>query len=183
MNSKNTALILGLVVVIIGLGFWLYQPKSQENGSENPIISDAPTTFTESEILASLNSDWEMTQELFVFRPTYHNQAENAENIWRNPGVVQFIGMDNILVRFEDDNNVHVAVLKYNGSKFELLEAFENQGEFERVDWQNLVNKHGDSDSAISTYATQLVRNGEIVSYETLTKIPENIFIKNYWSE
>lgn len=150
-----------------------------ESGNE----SEEPKAYTETEVLVSLKMKWKPTQQLFTFRPKYHNQAEDAQNVWREPSAVQFIGKNNVLIRFEDDNNVHLAVLNYKDGAFSLLETFENQGDFARADWDNLVTKHGNSTVPVSTYVTEVVRNGEIVSYERLTEVPENVFVKNYWAE
>ncbi len=144
-------------------------------------------TFSESEVLTNLKTNWQSAQALITFRPAYHNQTEDAKKIWRSPSAVQFVGKNNILVRFEDDNNVHVAVLKFNGERFGILDVFKNQANFSFSDWQYLIIKYGDShyiygDPAyiISTYATDIVRNGQIVSFQNLTSISENIFIKDY---
>ena len=140
-------------------------------------------TFSESEILASLETNWQSTQTLITFRPSYHNQAEDAKKVWRNPSAIQFIGKNNVLVRFEDDNDVHVAVFNFNGSKFNLLEVFKNRGEFTLLDWQSLVNKYGDTSYSVSTYTKDIVRNKQIVIFPDLTKVSENIFVKKYWEQ
>ena len=154
----------------------LNSPSRQNSNQSNQ-------TFSESEILASLKTNWQSTQSLITFRPSYHNQAEDVKKVWRNPSAIRFIGKNNVLVRFEDDNNVHVAVFNFNGSKFNLLEVFKNQSEFTLLDWQNLVNKYGDTSYSVSTYTTGLVRNKQIVSFPDLTKVSENIFVKNYWEQ
>lgn len=138
---------------------------------------------SETEILASLKTNWRTVQLSIPFRPAYHNQAENAGKIWRTPTAVQFIGKNNVLVGFEDDNNAHVAVFNFNGSKFTFSEVFKNQSEFTLSDWQNLVNKYGGSSYSVGTYTTGLIRNKQIVSFPDLTKVPENIFVKNYWEQ
>lgn len=143
----------------------------------NPTISGQ--TFSESEIIASLKTNWQTVQASIPFRPAYHNQAEDAKKIWRTPTAVQFIGKNNVLVRFEDDDNAHVTVFNFNGSKFTFSEIFKNQNEFTLSDWQNLVNKYGDSSYSVGTYTTGLIRNKQIVSFPDLTKVSENIFVKN----
>jgi len=200
MNQKGFANIV-LIVVIVAIvavgGYFMFVKKSAPIAQQptptptqtNTPVSPTPTptpvskTFSESEILASLKTNWQSTQTLITFRPSYHNQAEDAKKVWRNPSTVQFIGKNSVLVRFEDDNNVHVAVFNFNGSKFSLLEVFKNQSEFTLTDWQNLVKKYGDTSYSLSTYTTGLIRNKQIVSFPDLTKVSENIFVKNYWEQ
>jgi len=194
MKNKGFAPIIILIilgVLVVAGGAYYFGKKSapaQIGIIENPPLTEATTTaatapvnFSESEILTSLKTNWQTIQTLIPFRPAYHNQIENAKKIWRTPDTAQFIEKNNVLVRFGDDNNVHVAVFNFNGSKFNLLEVFKNQAEFTLFDWQNLVHKYGSSSYSVSTYTVDLVRNGQIVSFQDLTKVSENVFIKNYW--
>ena len=197
MNQKGFANIVLIVVVVavvaIG-GYFVFSKKSEpvsqtdndlptQTKTQNTNPTPANKTYSKSEILASLKTNWQSAQALITFRPSYHNQTEDAKKVWRTPTAVQFIGKNNVLVRFEDDNNVHIAVFKFDNGKLNLLEVFKNQSEFTLSDWQNLVNKYGDSSYAVSTYTTGLIRNKEIVSFTDLTKVSENIFIKNYFSQ
>jgi hypothetical protein len=200
MNKKGSAGIILIVAIALLAGGLLYFTPSikAKLGSDkkgvNPTQMDGSNTdsasakiYSESEVLANLKADWQSVQASITFRPSYHNQTENAGKIWRYPTAVQFIGNNNILVRFEDDNNAHAAVFNFNGKGFKLLALFRNQAEFTLSDWQEIVNKYGDShyvngDPAytISTYATDLVRNGKIVTFPSLTSVSENIFVKAY---
>src|SRR3989344_9574219 len=144
MNQKgfaNVVLVIAIVIVVGAVGYFAFVEKSEpvfQTNNTIPTKTDTsninPTSsskiYSESEILASLKTNWQSTQALITFRPSYHNQAEDAKKVWRNPSAIQFIGKNNVLVRFEDDNNVHVAVFNFNGSKFNLLEVFKNQSEF-----------------------------------------------------
>ena len=207
----NVAVVIITVLVLAaGAGFYFYRLPPIKYWTKNPtnfeecqeatrgiIIKTLPAQcefrgqvfvgqsmgnrYSESKILAGLKTDWQTVQTLIPFRPTYHNQAENAAKIWRTPFAVQFIGKNNALVRFEDDNNVHIVLVNSDDGKFNLLETFQNQGEFALSDWQNLISKHGATSYPVSTYTVDLVRNGELVSFQDLTKVPENVFLKNYW--
>lgn len=211
MNSKKVTIAAGIIILIGAISFWQFASQQsptnfeeckQANGGvvretwplqcefdgvvfvdESQDGSAELEVYTETEVLVSMKMKWGATQALIPFRPTYHNQEEDAKDVWRNPGAVQFIGKNNVLIRIEDDNNVHLAVMNYKDGAFSLLETFENQGDFARADWDNIVTKHGNSTVPVSTYVTEVVRNGEIVSYERLTEVPENVFVKNYWSE
>ena len=197
MNPKgftNIVLIIVVVAIVALGGYFVFSKKSEpvsqtgnnlptQTNTQNTNPTPVSKTYSESEILANLKTNWQFTQTLITFRPSYHNQTEDAKKVWRTPTTVQFIGKNNVLVRFEDDNNAHVAIFKFDSSKFSLLEVFKNQSEFTLSDWQNLVNKYGDSSYSVSTYTTGLIRNKEIVSFTDLTKVSENIFISNYFSQ
>ena len=197
MNQKgfaNVVLVIAIVIVAGAVGYFAFveksEPVSQTNNTiptktDTSNINPTPSSkiYSESEILASLKTNWQSTQALITFRPSYHNQAEDAKKVWRNPSAIQFIGKNNVLVRFEDDNDVHVAVFNFNGSKFNLLEVFKNRGEFTLLDWQSLVNKYGDTSYSVSTYTKDIVRNKQIVIFPDLTKVSENIFVKKYWEQ
>ena len=189
-------LIIPAVILAVVAGYFVlqfvvdrvYRPEIPQQAIPRPtqntqtqIQTPVNKTFSESEVIASLKTNWQAVQASIPFRPAYHNQAEDAKKIWRTPTAVQFIGKNNILVRFEDDNNAHVAVFNFNGSKFNSSEVFKNQSEFTLSDWQNLINKYGDSSYSVGTYTTGLIRNKQVVSFPDLTKVSENIFVKNYW--
>ncbi|MDO8676185.1 MAG: hypothetical protein Q7K16_00800 [Candidatus Azambacteria bacterium] len=195
MNQKGFAniVLIAVIVILVGaVGYFAFVKKS-EPIAQQPTPTPTPNTqiqtptpvktFSESEIIASLKTNWQSIQASVPFRPAYHNQVEDAKKIWSNPNAVQFIGKNNVLVRFEDDNNAHVAVFNFNGGKFNFSEVFKNQSEFTLSDWQNLVKKYGDTSYSVSTYTGDLVRNKQIVSFPDLTKVSENIFVKNYWEQ
>lgn len=152
-------------------------------GKLREACSTSNNNFSELEILANLKTNWQAAQTSIAFRPAYHNQTEDAKKIWRLPSAVQFIGKNSIIVRFEDDTNVHVAVLNFDGGKFNLLETLRNKNDFTFSGWQNLVNTYGSPSYTVSTYATNLVKNGQIVNFLDLTKVSENIFVKEYWQD
>ena len=85
-----------------------------------------------------------------------------------------------MLVGFEDGYNPGVAVLNFNNDQFKILETFKNQAVFTFSDWQSLINKYGNSSYPVSTYTVSLLRNKQIVSFQDLINVPENIFLKNY---
>lgn len=152
-----------------------YQPQTQ-NTIPNTNPSSANKTFSETEIIASLKTNWQSIQSLIPFRPGHPSTLA-----WLSPDSVQFVGKNNLFVRFEDGYNPGIAVLNFDGSKFKILETFKNQGDFTLSDWQNLVKKYGDSSYPVSTYTISLLRNKEIVSFQDLTKVSENVFLKNYY--
>ena len=184
--------MVAVAVILFGAaGYFMFVKKSEPVAqqptpgsalnTQTQILTPVSKTISESEIIASLKTNWQAIQVSIPFRPAYHNQTEDVKKIWRTPNTVQFIGKNNVLVRFEDDNDVHIAVFNFNNSKFNFLEVFKSQGEFTFSDWQNLVNKYGDSSYSVGTYTTDLIRNKQIVIFPDLTKVSENIFVKKYW--
>ena len=157
------ALILALVLVGIGGYFVLSKDSLKESRFE-------------TEVIKSLQTDWQMVQASIPFRPSHPGTTA-----WIGPYSVQFIGNNNLLVYFEDGYNPGIAVLNFDDGKFKILETFKNQGDFTVPEWQNLVKKYGDPSSPVSTYTSGIVRNKEIISFQELTKVPENIFTKYYW--
>lgn len=157
---------------------FLVDNSSQMQANTSQI--SASKIFSETEILVSLKTNWQTIQSFIPFRPIYHNQIENAKKKWRIPIGVQFIGKNNILVSFEDDNNSNITIFHFNSNKFSLIETFKHQSRFSFLDWKNIVNKYGDSSYLVSTYTMGLVRNRQIVSFQDLTKVPENIFVIGY---
>lgn len=187
-NQKgfNKVILVGIAILLIAGGYYIFTRNFQPTDSyQEPTLEERLTL--ETQILTSLKSKWPAIQTSIPFRPSFHNQAEDAAKIWRIPSAVQFlgrpvkfIGTDNILVRVEDDNNVHTIVFKWNGA-LNLEEVLKNQGEFTLSDWKVLAVKYGDPSYQISTYTIDVVRDGKIILFPDLTKVPENIFMKNYW--
>ena len=160
-------ILLGIIILLLVVfGAYIYKSKKAE----------APDVMSEIEIITSLKNNWPSIQASIPFRPTHPGTTA-----WLSPYSVQFIGNNNLLVNFEDGYNPGMAVLNFADSQFKILETFKNQGEFPLVDWQNLVKKYGDVSYFVSTYTVSLLRNNEIVSFQELTKVPENVFVKDYF--
>lgn len=176
-NNQRGAvnIVLVVLVVVVALGYFAFR-----NGSNIP--DKVEGTAPETELLSRLINDWSSVQALIPIRPNHHNQIENEKKIWRSPSAVQFLKTNNILVRLEDDNDVHAAVFSFTNNKFDLVEFFKSQGEFSEADWQKLVDKYSEFSYKITTYARDLVRNKEIVSFDNLTYVPENIFVQGYYN-
>lgn len=170
MNQKGFVNILvlgGVVLLVISVGYFAW--------SKSPIQNEGNPKF-EAEIIVDLKSNWQSIQAEIPFRPSHPSTTA-----WLSPDSVQFISGITLLVRFEDGYNPSIVVLNFDNDQFKVFDTFQNQADFTLSDWQNLVKKYGDSSYALSTYTTSLVRNKEIVSFPDLTKVPENVFVKNYW--
>ena len=139
------------------------------------VISPSQARATESEILAQLNSDWQSIQATFKNRPGHPGTIA-----WIGPYMVQFIGRNNLLIDYEDGYVANTAVLNYESGQFKILETFNNHGLFTLSEWQDLVKKYGDPTYPVSSYSINAIRNNEIISFPELTKVPENVFVKDY---
>jgi len=162
-------LLLIIAAAIIGGGVYVY--------TQNKPVKQAQivATFAEAESVASLKTNWATIEAGIPFRPTHPGTVA-----WLSPDSVQFIGNGNVLVRCEDGYNPGIAVLHFDGNTFKILETFKDKAEFTLTDWNKLITEYGDPSYPISTYTISLVRNGQIVSFQTLTKVPENVFVKEY---
>lgn len=203
-NNKGFAPILIIIVVLVVLavgGIAYYagtknnstpqdtsennnQPLANQNNVTNTqkvyTISDTGKSTTnqlisEDKILKSLKVNWPSIQAFIPFRPSHPGTT-----MWSSPETVQFIG-SSILVRFEDGYNPGIAVLSFDdNNNFKILETFKNQSDFIFSDWLALLNKYGSSSYPLSTYTMSLLRNKQIVSFQNLTNVPENVLVKNY---
>lgn len=132
-----------------------------------------PKTFSETEIINSLKTNWQTLQASFANRPEHPGTVS-----WLGPYTVQFIGKNNLLVGYEDGYVASMNILSYKNGEFKTLETFNNRGLFTLSEWQDLVKKYGDSTYPVSSYSINAIRNNEIISFEKLTKVPENVFVK-----
>ena len=167
-------ILIGAVFLLIAVGGYFVVTQKSEPITEE--IVNNQTQYSELEIIPNLKSNWQAIQALVPFRPGHPGTLA-----WSNPDAVQFFGNDNLLIRFEDGYMSVTAVLNFSNDQFKILETFKNHGEFTFSDWQSLVKKYSDSSYPVSTYTIGLVRNKEILSFPELTKVPENVFVKNYW--
>lgn len=175
-NGFVVPVLLGIIVLLL-VGGIVYVYKNEK--AEAPVVVDTNienNVISEPEILVSLKTNWQTIQAFISFRPNHPGTTA-----WLSPYSVQFIGNNNLLVNFEDGYNPGIAVLNFTDNQFKILETFKDKGEFTLVEWQNLVKKYGDASYPVSTYTVSLLRNNEIVSFQDLTKVPENIFVKDYF--
>lgn len=171
--TKIIILILLLASAAYG-GYWYVKIRGQCT-SPDPI--DCGHLISDQEIIDKLKTNWHSIQGAIPFRPGHPlTTAWGLFSFQLLPGGI-------LLVEFEDGYNPGIAVLRLDfvSDQFKILETFQNQGDFTLSEWQNLLKKYGDSSYTVSTYTMDLVRNKEIVSYQDFTKVPENIFVKDYF--
>ncbi len=178
MTRSRITLIVVLVVLAIGYVVWsgINQPEP------SPLVTPPTPTATSpaTDLLAYLETSWPTVEASLSLRPTYHDPAKSK--VWVLPTAIQFIGNGVLLARIEDDNDVHIVILRLNGDHFTPAEIIQSKGGFPSIDWQALVTKYGADTYPITTYALDLVRDGQIVSFPRLTLVPENVFDLNYFN-
>ena len=144
-------------------------------------IKDFFQKSTLKDEMVNLQNDWQSIQTLVPFRPVYDNKEENAKGVWRFPDKVQFIGNQRMFVQFGDDGNTHIVLFKFSSNKFSLEKVFKSTTTFSLSEWQDFVGQYGNKNYEITTYSTSVIRNGQNLNfYPVLTKVPENVFVKNY---
>ena len=174
MNKKVYVSVVVLVLAIAGMWYLVKQPVKETGPREQENIVNNNSN-SEQSIITSLKANWQSIQANIPFRPTHPGTIA-----WGGLYTVQFIGENVLIVSFEDGYNPGIAVLNFKDGKFNILETFKNQADFEFSDWENLVKKYGESSYPISTYTLSVLRGKEIVSFQTLTKVPENVFLRMF---
>lgn len=161
------------MLIILASGAYYISKDKKTELPLTEIISES-----EKSILLTLKYNWQTLQEAFSFKPGHPGTKD-----WLEPYAVQFIGNNNILINFEDGyaSNIALLTLSFNEEPpFKTLKTWENKGLFTEEEWQQIVNAYGDTSYPLSTYTVSVVRGTDVVSFPELTKVPENVFVKNY---
>ncbi len=161
-----------IVLLIIGGGVYVYKNKKADLPLAE-IISES-----QKSILLTMKDDWQSIQGKIPFRPGHPGTTD-----WLAPNAVQFISTTSMLINFEDGYTSNLALLNISipDGEFQILETWKNKSLFTQEEWQEVVNKYGSSAfPVVSTYTVSLVRGAEIISFPELTKVPENVFVKNF---
>lgn len=182
MKNNKISLTLLLVIILSGIIYFAFNKSTPTtNTNQNNTQNNQESEPTHAQILELLISDWQNIQKSIDLDPSFHNQESNQVATWRSPLAVQFIDQNKLIVRTEDDNDTHIVVFSFNNNEFTALEVFQSTGDFALTNWQNLVNEHGNTNYPVATYSAEVMRNGDLVLFDDLTLIPENVFLKNYW--
>lgn len=180
-NNKTSLIILSVIILSGAIYFALIKANTPKNTNQNNTQNSEQVNYTQAQLIDLLTNDWQNIQKSIGLHPSFHNQEADETSVWRSPLALQFIDNNKLLVRTEDDYNENVIVFGFENNKFTVLEVFQNTSEFTLTNWQNLVNEYGNANYSTTTYSAEVVRGGELVLFDDLTIIPENIFIKNYW--
>lgn len=182
MKNNKTSLILLFVIILAGIIYLaINKSNSTTNTNQNNTQDNQKAEPTNTKILELLTSDWQNIQKSIGLHPSFHNQEADKSSAWRSPLAVQFIDKNKLIVRTEDDNDTHIVIFSFNNNEFAVLEVFQSTSDFTLANWQNLVNEHGNTNYSVATYSAEVMRNGDLVLFDDLTLIPENVFLKNYW--
>lgn len=111
------------------------------------------------------------------FNAEYAPQIElsAANGKWTVNDVAQ-IAPATLVVEFEDGHNAHVAVLDATQKK--VLTVMQDQARFSSSTWQSLIASYGAADYSPKFFTTSVVQSGQIQTYNQLTQVPENVFLK-----
>ena len=177
----NVVIIVLAAIILGGVGYFTFikipettDEQKTQSLTDSPVPVNTQTltttnkTFSETEIIKNLKTNWQSFQASIPFRP-----GHPGTTAWSGPYKVQFIGNDNLLVGFEDGYVASMVLLNFGSGQFKILEVFNNRGPFTISEWQNLVNEYGDPSYPVGSYTTD-----EIVSSPDLTKVTENVFAK-----
>jgi hypothetical protein len=187
MSSRATwGLILIAAVIVAAVllfgGTELYHRDSSGGAGASASLTPAERAAQQKTALGMLDAQWPEIQKSVPFRPTFHNQEAQKADFWRPAGAAQFISDRMLLVEFEDDNNVHVAIVERADGELYLNGILKNFRPLTPEEWRQVVADYGDPSVPAATYVHELVRGGEIVWFDAWTLVPENVFLKDYWN-
>lgn len=175
-----------LVVIIVLLagvaGYFAFKKSSPNQSGEVPNSGQNETqtqtqtqtgsqTPTENKIINDLRTSWMTTQSKF-------SSKAGESGTYNQPSKVQFISNDNLLVYYDDGLVDHISVVQYKNGTFTELKNVGVMSTMSMGEWQTLVKTYGDQNFSASNYTTSILRNGQFVNYQTLTKVSENVFVR-----
>ncbi len=180
MNNNGLKAVLGLIVVLAValIGYVLYERTpakvvpTGDPGSSSTTVPNATTTssLSEMEVIGALLEGWPSLYKDLKVVP-----ANSAWYIYS----AQFIGNNRLLVYFEDGHVAYLAVLGYANNNFTVVKVMP-ETMLSMSEWQNIVSAYGDPRGPISNYTIGIMRNGEYIQFDALTKVPENVIA---WSK
>ena len=178
-NIILKALIAAIVIVLIIITVIFFRNRGAEvdpNSLANlDPLAALPTEEDADRIVSNLISGWDEFQKTISPRPEYFDG--NAEDRWNEPDAVQFIGNDAMFVRIQDDSHQHTVIVGYGDGRFTMRDVIEGAGVFDPGQWQDVFREYGNENFRIRTYAREVVRDGQIVAFDMLTEVLENVFV------
>ncbi|OGZ01917.1 MAG: hypothetical protein A2946_02675 [Candidatus Liptonbacteria bacterium RIFCSPLOWO2_01_FULL_53_13] len=135
-------------------------------------MSTTPTqAYGEDALIRQLLASWAVTQSKF-------SAKAGESGTYGSPGQLQFIAKDTLLVYYDDGLVDHTSVLRYKDGAFTELKHVGIMNTMPLNQWEALVKTYGDQNFPASSYTTYVVRDGKFIDYKELTKVPENVFVK-----
>ncbi len=167
----SIAVIITIVVIATGLGYFAFKNSNVLDENRNKILN----AQEETAIINNLLNSWTNLQKSFDFRPV------NQNGEWSGPYKFQFIAVDKLLIDFEDGYNANLAVVSFGKNGFKISKVFKIKSYFTAAEYTEFIKQNGDSKYPPSTYSTWIMRNKKITHFEKPTKVPENVFIQDYY--
>ncbi len=199
-NHKIFYILMFIFIALVGSAVYLFL---QGDGQNIGLSTSANIENYEKNIISEIENNWQQIKVETILstgmkfdsdgsiKDLYAKvqKADSFEGSGPNegPSDMQFIGNNNILVKVPFMDAVYFSVFKYEKGKFKLLEAKDFGSFLSLKDWQNLIDRYGDSRYEISTYAISVYRKTEPtnrlkgINFDVLTKVPENVFVEDYW--
>lgn len=167
-----------MIVLLVGVvGYFAFKKSSpspttevsNSGQNETPTQTSSPTP-SEDKIISDLHTSWVTTQSKF--------SSKAGESTYNQPSKVQFISKDTLLVYYDDGLVDHISVVQYKNGIFTELKNVGVMSTMSMSEWRALVKTYGDQNFSASSYTTSILRNGQLVNYQTLTKVSENVFVR-----
>ncbi len=199
--KKPSRLLIYLVFILIILGLASWAGVYLKKESLQSGLTDS--SKNELEFLSKIKDNWQQIKVDTVLASGYSfeksgsindlykkvQEADRYEGGGPNggPDEIQFIGKSNFIVKVYFQDGVYFSVFNYENGEFKLLETKGGGNYISEAEWQQIISKYGDPQYPFSSYATVVFRylksdsQAEFVYFDTLTKVPENIFIMGYW--
>ncbi|MEK9181174.1 MAG: hypothetical protein AAB871_02995 [Patescibacteria group bacterium] len=171
-TKNHKSLIIGLVVIVLLLSAaMVYLLTKLPTIAPTNINSQFPAASDEKEsALSALKDHWAEFSNTFTVKPVL------GATEWGYTGV-QFISNDTFFIQFEDGHVGHIAVVKYQNDSLKLLDLLKDKSTLDSQEYDSFLKQYGDPSYKVSNYTISIFRNGEILSFDTLTPVRENIIL------
>jgi hypothetical protein len=175
--------LVGFVIAGGAFGFYVWQrgglvpalpmPTPTPMLTPTPTISQIPS---EDALIKQLLFSWIITQSNF-------SSKAGESGTYNQPSKVQFIANDTLLAYYDDGLVDHISILQFKNGAFVELKNVGVMSTMSLDEWQTLVMTYGSQNFSVSNYITSILKNGlkngQLVNYEELTKVSENVFVRD----
>lgn len=170
-SKRAIGFTVAIIVLLLAVGVYAWFAWQ---GNEQPTLGpqeSAENENSQATALSALENDWGQFSAGLDIQPTMGATA------WYYTGV-QFIFDDTFFVQFEDGHIGNIALVKYQDGGLQLLKLFENQYTLSDQEYSELLRQYGHQSYYVTSYTISIFRDGEILSFDELTKVPENIILE-----
>ena len=166
-------ILVGLIIAGGAFGFWWWQRGVTVSPTPIPTPTSATSQIPSEDVLIKqLLSSWITVQSNFLLKA-------GESGIYNQPSKVQFIANDTFIIYYDDGLVDHISILQFKNGAFIELKNVGVMSAMPLNEWQTLVSLYGNQNFSVSNYTTSILRNGQLVNYEELTKVSENVFVSD----